>query len=272
MALNVDKLEVQKQWDRDPCGANCVTSESDDTLSYYRAVREHRYTQYAPWFDAVVRFAAVREKDVLEIGVGLGSDHARFASKGNRMTALDLSREHLRRTHRHLTLERLATKPVYGDGEEMPFADESFDVVYTFGVLHHTPNIETAVGEIHRVLRPGGKAIVGLYHRHSFFYWFATVCIEGILKAGFARKGYRRVMSEIEFRRDPGSAIPLVRVYSRAQVKRLFRDFTDVEVRTCHVESSHFWRLRSLLGALGRDRLERWFGWGGWYIVARAAK
>jgi ubiquinone/menaquinone biosynthesis C-methylase UbiE len=270
--LYADKREVQKQWDSNPCGAETVRSEAAESLAFYRAIREHRYTSYGPWFDSVMPFDSVRGKDVLEIGVGLGSDHFRFASNGNRMTALDLSREHLRHTARHLRLEGLTTEPTYGDAERMPFGDASFDVVYSFGVLHHTPNIEAALSEVQRVLRPGGAAIIGLYHRHSFFFWVQIVLVAAVLKLGLVRKGFRRVISEIEYRDDVQSANPLVHVYSRRQVRQFFADYASLSVSTCHVEPDHFHRLKFLVRRLKRDHLERWFGRGGWYVVAKAVK
>jgi SAM-dependent methyltransferase len=144
--------------------------------------------------------------------------------------------------------------------------------VYAFGGLHHTPNIERALSEIHRVLRPGGTAVIGLYHRHSWFFWLQTILADGLLKGGLWRKGFRRLMSEIEYRQDSSSANPLVRVYSRRNLRKLFQSFAGLEVRTCHVEAGHFWRLGLFLRGLTREQLERWFGWGGWYLIARAVK
>jgi len=273
VVLDRDKREVQKQWDENPCGANTVASHLQfGSIAFYREARRHRYTVYGPWFDAVMLFDETRAQRVLEIGVGLGCDHFRFARNGNQMTALDLSREHLRHTERHLALEGLSTEAVYGDAERLPFEDERFDLVYTFGVLHHTPHIDRALSEIHRVLRPGGVALVGLYHRDSYYYWIQKVLVEGLLKLGFLRKGYRRVMSEIEFRRDSDSAIPLVRVFSRMQVRRLFRRYASITLETRHVEPDHFYRLRGLVSRLTRATLERRFGAGGWYVIARATK
>jgi SAM-dependent methyltransferase len=160
---------------------------------------------------------------------------------------------------------------VFGDAESMPLNSASFDVVYSFGVLHHTPNIEASIAEVHRVLRPGGSATIGLYHRNSYFFWVQTILGSGILNLGLLR-GFRRHMSDIEFRDDPDSAIPLVNVYSRRQVRKLFSAFDQVKIETCHVEPSHFYRLARLMRGLGRTRLERWFGRGGWYVVARAVK
>jgi SAM-dependent methyltransferase len=270
--LHPDKLETQKQWDTDPCAAETVRDVERGTLEFYRRIRKHRYEEYGPWFPSVMRFDDFRTKDVLEIGVGLGSDHYSFAKNGNRMTALDLSREHLRHTVTHLSLEGLTTNAVYGDAEDMPFPDNSFDVVYSFGVLMSTPNTAKAFSEVHRVLRPGGVAIISIYHRHSWFFWIQTFLVAGVLKLGFLRKGYRRVMSEIEYRSDKNSAVPLVKVYSRVNLQTFCRHFKRVDVTACHVEPSHFYRLSWLLKGLERRDLERYLGFGGWYLVAKAYK
>ncbi len=272
MKLNADKLEIQKQWDKDPCGASTATEQTPGTLDFYRAVRDYRYNVYAPWFDQVVCFEKWQDKDILEIGVGLGSDHFRFARGGNRMTALDLSQEHLRQTQRHLELEGLTTTPVYGDAEKIPFADESFDVVYAFGVLHHTPDTEAAIAEINRVLRPGGTAIIGLYHRNSWFFWIQTLFVNGLLQGGLWRWGWRRLLSQIEYRKDLNSAVPLVKLYSCHQVHQLLSAFSQVNLTTCHVEASHFWRFHRFFRHWSRERLERRLGKGGWYILAQAQK
>ncbi|MBD2015737.1 class I SAM-dependent methyltransferase [Microcoleus sp. FACHB-53] len=267
MELNAHKLEIQKQWDKDPCGASTATDKIPETLEFYQAVREHRYKVYAPWFDSVVHFEEWRDKDILEIGVGLGSDHFRFAQGGNRMTALDLSQEHLRQTTRHLKLEGLSTTPIYGDAEQMPFEDESFDLVYAFGVLHHTPNTEAAIREIYRVLRPEGTAIIGLYHRYSYFMLWVLIW-KGLILGGLWRKGWRQLLSEIEYRRDLDSAMPLVKVYSRRQAKTLFSQFSRVEVTRCHVSLGRF----QDLSPVPRSVIERILGWCGWYLMIKADK
>lgn len=271
--IDRDKIEIQKQWDKDQCGASTVKNLSPGTIEYFRAIRKYRYNDYGVWFKNTIGFDKFKNIDILEIGVGLGSDHYSFAVNGNAMTALDLSREHLKSTVLHLSLEGLSTNAVYGDAESMPFQNATFDVVYSFGVLHHTPNTERAFAEIHRVLRPGGTAIIGLYHRNSIFYWLMVVFVSGILKMGFLRKGVRRVLSEIEYRVDSDSAAPLVKIYSRRQVKKMFRAFSSVDVCSCHVEASHFWRLSKIMSVLfSRGKLERLFGHAGWYLIIKATK
>lgn len=270
--LHPDKREVQKQWDQDPCGAVTAEGEMPGTLEFYRAVRQHRYGVYAPWMDAAMRFDSWRGSRTLEIGVGVGSDHYRLASAGCEMTALDLSREHLRHTSRHLELEGLTTAPVYGDAEQMPFPDNSFDLVYSFGVLHHTPGTEQAISEVRRVLRPGGTALIGLYHRDSCFFWLNTLLQNGLLRGRLFTLGWRRLLSQIEYRSDPSAACPLVKVYSRRGARKLFRHFGEVTIQTHHIEAAHFSAARLLLSKVDRSVFERRLGRFGWYLIIRARK
>ena len=268
-----DKMEVARQWDGDPCGAVTAVDGAPESAAWYRSVREQRYGVYAPWMPAAMGFERGSGKDVLEIGVGVGSDHYSFALAGARMTALDLSREHLRHTTKHLAHFGLATQPHYGDAERMPFADNSFDIVYSFGALHHTPGTAAAISEVHRVLRPGGTALIGLYHRHSFFFWVSTILGRGIVRLGLVRKGLRRLLSEIEYRSAENSAVPLVKVYSRREARSLFREFDRVKITTHHVEASHFPIVgRWFENVVSRSQLERYLGFGGWYVIIEASK
>ncbi|MBM4052997.1 MAG: class I SAM-dependent methyltransferase [Planctomycetes bacterium] len=213
----------------------------------------------------------VRDKDVLQIGVGLGSDHFTLASGGNRMTALDLSREHLRLTQRHLSLGGFSTTAVHGDMERMPFADASFDVVYSFGVLHHTDHMEEAAAEIRRVLRPGGRAIIGVYHRDSVFFWLRTVAWNGIAQGGFRRDGWARTLARIEAGAGD-KYVPTVRVLTRPGLRRLFGQFWVESVRTAGVMPDDFLHLQVIARRMRRATLERVLGWFGWYLIVVAHK
>ena len=273
MAALEDKLEARKQWDTDPCGAVTAAPVTPETAEWYESVRSHRYGVYAPWLPEVMDAGHWRGADVLEIGVGLGSDHLSFAAAGAHMHALDLSAEHLRHTQRHLAFHGLQTQARLGDAERNPWPDCSFDLVYSFGVLHHTPGTAVAVQEVLRVLRPGGTALIGLYHRDSWFYWLWTILYRGIARLGLLRKGKRRLLSEIEYRSAGNDALPLVKVYSRRQARRLFAGFETVAISAYCVEASHFPPpLAQLLAIVPRSALERWLGFGGWYLVIRATK
>ena len=265
------RREAQKQWEANPCGASTVRDVAPETIEWFREARRVRYDEYAPWLRATTGIGEIRGKDVLEIGVGLGSDHFTLASGGNRMTALDLSREHLRLTQRHLSLEGLSTTAVHGDMEKMPFPDASFDVVYSFGVLHHTDHMEKAVAEIRRVLRPGGRAIIGVYHRDSVFFWLNTVAWSGIVKGGFLRDGWARTLARIEAGAGD-DYVPTVQVLTRSGLRRLFGQFRVASIRSAGVMPDDFLRLQVIARRIRRATLERTLGWLGWYLVVVADK
>jgi SAM-dependent methyltransferase len=284
------KLEAQKQWNRDPCGANSASGYKEASLEYFEAARDYRYQRYAPWMVGAIDFGRFRGKTVLEIGPGLGTDLLQFAMSGARPCAIDLAWRHLDLTRENLRMHGYCVPCSVADTETLPFKNEVFDCVYAFGVLHHTPNIVVAVEEIHRVLRSGGKVIVALYHRDSAYYWVTTIVFRGLLLMGLARRGYRRLMSEIEFRSPDSDAVPLVRVYSRREVRKLFAKFRNVEIRTWHFEYNHLFPIRRIyrlfagwndrekiraerevLPSSGgfREKLARSLGW---YVVVEAEK
>jgi len=266
------KRETQKQWNADPCGARTAPEHEAGTPEFYRQVEHERYDVYAPWMRKAIGFASHAGEAVLEVGPGLGTDHAQFARSGARMFALDLTNSHLQLTRRRFENEGLLTRPVRGDAEGLPFADASFDLVYSYGVLHHTPDTAGAVREIHRVLRPGGLAIVGLYHRHSAFHWVYTVLWRGVLFGELRRKGYRRLLSDIEYRSAGSDAQPLVKVFSRRECRRLFDRFAETRLRADQIEWSHVVPFAAPGSGPSRRSLEaaahRW----GWYLTVFARK
>src|SRR5437016_2153494 len=97
----------------------------------------------------------MRGRRVLEIGVGLGADHQRFAEAGAELYGIDLTDRAVRHTQGRLALFGLTSKLEVGDAERLNFPDEYFDCVYSWGVLHHTPNTAAAIAEVRRVLKPG---------------------------------------------------------------------------------------------------------------------
>jgi ubiquinone/menaquinone biosynthesis C-methylase UbiE len=179
---------------------------------------------------------------------------------------------HLRLTRQRFAGEGLATRPVRGDAERLPFADSSFDAVYSYGVLNHTPDTAGAVNEIRRVLRPGGLAIVGLYHRHSAFHWVNTVLWRGIRLGELRRKSYRQLLADVEYRPPESDAVPLVKVFSRSDCRRLFAGFAETRIRADHIEWSHLVPFAALGSGPSRGRLEalghRW----GWYLTVFARR
>jgi 2-polyprenyl-3-methyl-5-hydroxy-6-metoxy-1,4-benzoquinol methylase len=163
MAVAEQKQKAREQWSADPAGAAYGRDYEFATREFFDAVEHHRYTEYAPWMPEVMGFNEFANARLLEVGCGMGTDLLQFARGGARVTGVDLTPRSIEITRKHFELYGQTGHFAITDGEELPFAAESFDVVYSNGVLHHTPDTRAAVGEIHRVLRPGGLARVMLY-------------------------------------------------------------------------------------------------------------
>src|SRR5262245_40115245 len=116
----------------------------------------------------LVRFDAWRGRSVLEVGCGAGVDLARFARSGAEVCGVDLTASAIDLAKANFEQQRLAGRFEIADGESLPFADEAFDLVYAHGVVQYTSNPQQLVNECHRVLKPGGQAIVQVYNRVSW--------------------------------------------------------------------------------------------------------
>ena len=174
------KDEVQEQWDNNACGSHYAKEAQQHTLEWYLEVERYRYQDYAPWMHETMEFAKHGGKKLLEIGAGIGTDHAQFAKYGATTTDVDLSSGHLDLAQENFRFRGLSGTFIHHDAEVLPFPDNSFDVVYSNGVIHHTPNTQSVVDEIYRVLKPGGKAIVMVYAENSLHFWKNLVTTLGL--------------------------------------------------------------------------------------------
>ncbi len=155
------------------------------------------------------------------------------------------------------------------DGERLPFHSESFDVVYSNGVLHHTPDTAGAIREVHRVLRPGGVAKVMLYHRNSLNYWIEIVLRRGLFGGEFLRgRSAEEIMSRVVEYSDH-DARPLVKVYSRKQTRALFSMFRDVAIDVEQLTRAELRFLSPLVSESLFERLRRRIGWN---VIVTATK
>src|SRR5207253_747698 len=173
------KERVRAFWQANPCGVKFADAEPGTRL-FYERVEEHRYR--TEWhIPEAANFQGARGKQVLEIGCGLGTDGAQFAQAGADYTGVDLTEAAIELARKRFELFGLQGNFQTADAEKLDFADDTFDIVYSHGVLHHTPATDAAIREIHRVLKPGGQAVVMLYHRDSYNY---RVNIQLLRRAG----------------------------------------------------------------------------------------
>lgn len=290
------KERVRDFWQEHPCGTKFSDAKEGSRL-FYERVEAHRYEK--EWhIPAAAGFAASRGLRVLEIGCGLGTDGAGFARAGAFYTGVDLTKAAVGLARRRFELEKLPGEFRVADAEALDFADASFDLVYSHGVLHHTPNTAAAVREVHRVLRPGGRAVVMLYHRDSYNYRvnigvlrrtgahllktevglrlahrLTGEPIESLREhAGRLKADAGQYLSADEFlsRNTDGAGNPLTRVYSRREARELFRDFSHVEFATHFLNKRWLPIIGPLLPRALETRLASRWGWHLW-IYARKA-
>lgn len=164
-AIEAQKGSVREFWNQASCGEVYADGSSD--LKYYESHRVARY-KLEPYIFDFAKFREGRGKDVLEVSVGTGSDHVEWGKCECRsLTGVDFTPRAVEHTRRRMDAYGLQSRVMAGDAECLPFPDKSFDIVYSWGVLHHSPDTPKAFEEVLRVLRPGGIARIMVYHRYS---------------------------------------------------------------------------------------------------------
>jgi len=176
----------------------------------------------------------LKGKKVLEVGCGAGGHSAMFSRLGAEMYSLDLTVERVAATA--VKLDMLngdhSDFVLQGDAGALPFADGFFDIVYSNGVLHHTPYIGRTVGEVRRVLKPGGRAVIMLYAKNSFLYRGVLFPVRGILQGGVFRDGdWLGRATEWMSSNKQRVYNPKTEVFSNKDIRTLFGDFSSVDIR-----------------------------------------
>lgn len=133
------------------------------------------------YFGRIFDYEEYAGKPVLEVGCGMGCMAMNWANHGAQVTAVDLNPVAVAMTKRRFETFGLGGDIREADGEELPFKDNTFDYAYSWGVLHHSPNTKKSIAELYRVIKPGARAGVMLYHRHSLMYRFFTEYVDGFV-------------------------------------------------------------------------------------------
>jgi len=264
--LDRAKAAAVQQWTSDPCGP--VVPGTPGEQAYFERLDAGR-RDYAPWMAEVLPYQA-RDQRVLDVGCGQGIDLVRYAGGGAIATGIDLTPRHVELARQHLVSMGLEGTVVQGDAEHLPFPDASFDIVSSNGVLHHTPDMDAALREIRRVLRPGGRATVIVYHRDSINYWVHQFLARGLARGMLLREGsMSRVLSR-GVERTTIDARPLVRVYTRSRVRQMLGDagFSASDLVIRHFDPAATPETRFLVPF---PRVSQWLAERfGWYVVATA--
>lgn len=207
------KDEVRDFWNADPCGTRYLEGKED--------LEAHARARYAlePHIFEFAQFQTARGLRVLEIGVGMGADYLEWLKAGAIASGVDLSTASIEKARQRCQQAGHQPDLRVADAEQLPFSDNSFDVVYSYGVMHHSPNTQQCVREALRVLKPGGRARIMVYHHRSItgaMLWLRY----GVLRGKSLRQS---VFDHLE---SPGT-----KTYSRSEVLALFSAFTNVQTR-----------------------------------------
>jgi SAM-dependent methyltransferase len=217
--MQTDKQRVEEFWERAACGEELyLLNQQRDG---YAEQARRRY-ELEPVIEEFAQFSAAAGRKVLEIGVGLGADHLRFAQCGARLSGIDLTARAVAHTRRRLELFGLNSALSTGDAERLDLPSDTFDLVYSWGVLHHSPDPAAAVAEVHRVLRPGGVAKIMIYHKWSlvgYMLWTRYALLR-------LRPWLTLTQVYARYLESPGT-----RAYSLREAQRLFAAFSAVNVR-----------------------------------------
>lgn len=251
------KDEAQEQWDNDPAGSHYVKDAAAHTLDWYLEAEAYRYDEYAPWMRETMEFERHAGERVLEVGAGMGTDLAQFARHGAHVTDLDLSAGHLNHARENFRLRGLDGEFFHGDGETLQFDDDSFDLVYSNGVIHHTPNTDKVIDSMYRVLKPGGRIIVMVYAQNSLHYWRNIVRNIGVAEGQLELFSIGEFLSR-NAELSPSGARPLVKVYTRKRLRELFHRFENVSVVQRQITAAEMPRQ---LRWMPLDWAGRLFGW-----------
>ena len=186
---------------------------------------------FMPWnvfpFDPVLDFQSLIMKDVLEIGVGNGTHAQLIAPHCRTYTGIDLTEYAVHSTSTRLKLNSIRAEIVRMDAEHMAFPDESFDFIWSWGVIHHSSNTQNIIRQIHRVLRPGGKAAIMVYHKGWWNYYIVGSVILGLLRGEFFRSPSLHTIIQ---RHTDGA---MARYYTFRDWENAVRDmFTVTKIRT----------------------------------------
>jgi len=163
------KEEVREFWNRQSCDTHAAKA-SKFSKEYFEEIENYRYFDQ-PFIHAFAQFSRYHRKKVLEVGFGAGTDFTQWLRAGASATGVDLTKEALDNLTNRISVYQLpAPESIQvGDAENLPFESNRFDLGYSFGVLHHSPNTERALEELVRVIRPEGELKVMLYNRHSIY-------------------------------------------------------------------------------------------------------
>jgi ubiquinone/menaquinone biosynthesis C-methylase UbiE len=214
------KSGVHDFWNTASCGESLFLDET--SKAGFENQARQRYA-LEPYIVDFANFSDVAGARVLEIGVGLGAEHQKFAEAGAILHGVDLTERAIELTSLRLKLAGLESTLKVADAEHLPYGNSTFDVVYSWGVIHHSPDTESCVREIYRVLNAGGRASIMIYSK-----WSCIGIMLWLRYALFALKPWTSLETiYATYLESPGT-----KAYTKKQGYQLFSAFSSVTIET----------------------------------------
>ena len=259
------KHAVADWWEANVCGSQFARDERF-SKKYFDEIEEARYS-LEPFIHSFAQFSRYRNRTVLEVGVGAGTDFAQWVRCGAHAHGLDLTEQGIEHVRQRLRCEGLDAADLrVGDAEQIHYADDLFDLVYSWGVIHHSPNPAKALAEIVRVTKPGGEIKVMVYNRRSvtaLMTWVRCCLLRGKPFCSIEAA----VASHVE---SPGT-----KAYSRAELVGLLHELPvesfEIETALTWCDEARMSRSRVIrfvhrvLSSIGGHR-------SGWFMLVRGRK
>lgn len=267
VARDLAGLEAQKQWNTNPCGA--VEGLENLNLDYFLRVEANRYNLEG-YIREVYPFDRFSGKNVLEVGCGHGTDSIQFARRGANCHVADITDRHLGLTIKNFELQGYPLVWKKCDATALDYPDDYFDCVYSYGVVHHIPNIQHVLQEMRRVLKPGGTLCLTVYNQLSAFHIFSKLLADGCERRKLFTLGYAGMLSTIEQGADGIHIRPYVKLYRKGQFKRTIEKagFTVETIGVDNLMPSHFERWQNNFW----PKWQKYAHILGWYVYSISKK
>lgn len=215
------KNSIKDYWNKESCGTEIAKQHEKYSRAYFDQIEDYRYEHEAYIFQ-FAQFSRFYGKQILEVGVGAGTDFINWCRSGTDAYGIDLTEEAIDNVKHRLKVYNLTCKELkVSDAENLPYADNYFDLVYSWGVIHHTKNTIKALEEIIRVLKPDGVGKIMIYNRYAL-HSLSLYIKYGILKL--------RPFRSLDFIYSKYQESPGTKVYSKSEIGHILSNYSVKEI------------------------------------------